>query len=66
MVLGSARWDKNKYLESNLHVCSRDNTKAGIYNIERRTKGRRGKKKKIRTGTLVQFYYSTNPYDTNY
>ena len=24
------------------------------------------KKSRIKTGTLVQFYYSTKPYDTNY
>ena len=28
-------------------------------------KGKRRKKSRIRTETLVQFYYSTKPYDTN-
>ena len=46
MVLGSARWDRNEFSESNLHVCGRDDTKVGIYNIERHTKG--GRKKKIK------------------
>ena len=58
MVLGSARWDRNEFSESNLHMCGRDDTKAGIYNMERCTKGGGGRKKsKIRTVTLVQFYY---------
>ena len=68
MVLGSARWDRNEFSESNLHVCGRDDTKAGIYNMERCTKEERGskKKKKKKTVTLVQFDYSTKPYDTYY
>ena len=37
MVLGSARWDRNEFSESNLHVYGRDGTKAGIYNMERCT-----------------------------
>ena len=47
-------------------MCGRDDTKAGIYNMERCTKEREEEKSKIRTVTLVQFYYSTKPYDTNY
>ena len=67
MILGSARWDRNEFSESNLHVCGRDDTKAGIYNMERCTKKRKGEKKsKIKIGTLVQFYYSTKSYVTNY
>ena len=38
MVLGSARWDRNGFSKSNLHVCGGDGTKAGIYNMERCTK----------------------------
>ena len=34
MALGSARWDRNEFFESNLHVCGGDGTKAGIYNME--------------------------------
>ena len=44
MVLGSARWDRNDFSESNLHVYGRDGTKAGIYNMERCTKTGGGKK----------------------
>ena len=40
MVLGSARWDRNEFSESNLHVYGRDSTKAGIYNMERCIEGR--------------------------
>ena len=40
MVLGGAGWDRKEFLESNLHVCGRDDTKVGIYNMERYTKGR--------------------------
>ena len=43
MVLGSARWDRNEFSESNLHMCGRDDTKAGIYNMERCTKEREEK-----------------------
>ena len=46
MVLGSARWDKKEFSESNLHVCGRDDTKAGIYNMERCTKENKIKKNK--------------------
>ena len=59
MVLGNARWDKKEFSESNLHVCGRDNTKVGIYNMERCAK--RGG-----IGTLIQFDYSKKPYDPNY
>ena len=66
MVLGSARGDKNEFSESNLHVCSRDGTKAEIYNMERCTKRGEEHKKQKKTGTLVQFDYSTKPYHTYY
>ena len=42
MVLGSARWDRKEFPESNLHMCGRGDTKTGIYNMERGIK----KKKK--------------------
>ena len=44
MVLGSARWDRNEFSKSNLHVCGRDDTKVGIYNMERCTKEKKGEK----------------------
>ena len=47
-------------------MCGRDDTKAGIYNMERCTKEGEKEKSKIRTMTLVQFCYSTKPYDTKY
>ena len=56
MVLGSARWDKNEFSESNLHVYGRDDTKAGIYNMERGIKKKKKKEEglsKNRTVTLV-------------
>ena len=66
MVIGSARWDRNEFSESNLYVYGRDGTKTGIYNMERCTKRGGEEKSRIRTGSLVQFCYSTKPYDTNY
>ena len=70
MVLESAGWDRKEFSESNLHVCGRGDTKTGIYNMERCTKKRRGRKikglSKIRTVTLVQFDCSTKLCDTNY
>ena len=65
MVLGGAGWDRKESPKSNLHVCSKDDTKIVVYNMERCT-GKREEKSRIRTGTFVQFYYSTKPYDTNY
>ena len=33
MVLRSVGWDRKEFLESNLHVCGRDDTKIVVYNI---------------------------------
>ena len=38
MVLGGVGWDKNEFLESNLHVYGRDDTKIVIYSMGRCTK----------------------------
>ena len=65
MILGGAGWDKKESPESDLHVYGKDDTKIVVYNLERCTK-KREEKSRIRTGTLVQFYYSTKPYDKNY
>ena len=55
MVLGGAGWDRKESLESNLHVCGKDNTKIVVYNMEKCTeKWKKKSRKKI--GTLVQFY----------
>ena len=43
MVKRSAKWDRNEFSESNLHVYGRDDTKVRIYNIERHTKKGKGK-----------------------
>ena len=38
MVLRSVGWDRKEFLESNLHVCGRDDTKIVVYNMGRCTK----------------------------
>ena len=38
MVLGDVRWDRKEFLESNLHVYDRDETKIVVYSIGRCTK----------------------------
>ena len=35
MVLGDVGWDKKEFLESNLHVYDRDDTRIIVYNMER-------------------------------
>ena len=35
MVLGGVRWDKKEFLEFNLHVYSRDDTKVVVYSMGR-------------------------------
>ena len=39
MVLGGVRWDKKEFLESNLHVYGRDDTKIVVYSMGRWPKG---------------------------
>ena len=39
MVLGGAGWNRKEFLESNLHVCGKDDTKMTIYNPEECTEG---------------------------
>ena len=46
MVLRVAGWDRKEILESNLHVCGRDDIKIVIYNMGRCTK--KGGSKKIK------------------
>ena len=38
MVLEGAGWNRKEFPESNLHVCSKDDTKIGLYNMGRCTK----------------------------
>ena len=38
MVLRGAEWDRKEFLDSNLHMCGRDDTKIVVYNIGRCTK----------------------------
>ena len=40
MVLGGVGWNKKDFLESNLHVYGRDDTKIVVYNMRRWPKGR--------------------------
>jgi len=54
MVMESARWDRNEFSESNLHVYGRDDTKAGIYNMERCTKKKK-KEKDWNSCTILLF-----------
>ena len=44
MVLGGVGWDRKEFLESNLHVYGRDDTKIVVYSMGRCTK-KRGRKK---------------------
>ena len=44
MILGGIGWDKKEFLESNLHVYGRDNTKIVVYSMGRWPKGRDRKK----------------------
>ena len=44
MVLGGVGWDKKEFLESNLHVYGRDDTKIIVYSMERWPKGKGAKK----------------------
>ena len=39
MVLGGVGWDKKEFLESNLHVYGRDDTKIVVYIMGRWPKG---------------------------
>ena len=56
MVLESARWDRIEFFESNLHVCGRDGTKAGIYNMKRCTKKEREEHRKTKKKRLELLY----------
>ena len=38
IVLGSVGWDRKESLESNLHVCGKDDTKTTVYNVEKCTR----------------------------
>jgi len=60
MVLGSVRWDKNEFSESNLHVCGRDGTKAEIYNMERCTKKGEEHRKQKRLELLYNLIIQQN------
>ena len=54
MVMESARWDRNEFSESNLHVYGRDDTKAGIYNMERCTKKKKGEGLELLYNFIIQ------------
>ena len=40
MILGGVGWDMREFLESNLHVYGRDDTRIIVYNMERWLKER--------------------------
>ena len=42
MVLGGAGWDRKESLESNLHVCGKDDTKIVVYNMKKSIEEREG------------------------
>ena len=44
MILGGVGWDKKEFLEPNLHVYGRDDTKIVVYKMRRWPKGRDWKK----------------------
>ena len=47
MILGDVGWDKKEFLESNLHVYGRDDTKIIVYSMEKWPKERRGRSQVI-------------------
>ena len=55
IVLGGAGWDMKESLESNLHVCGKDDIKIIVYNMERCTKK---KKKNPRLELLYNFIFN--------
>ena len=44
--LGGVRWDKKEFLEPNLHMYGRDDTKIRVYSMEMWPKERKGKKQR--------------------
>ena len=44
MILGGVGWDKKEFLEPNLHLYGRDDTKIVVYKMRRWPKGRDWKK----------------------
>ena len=54
MVLGGVGWDRNEFLEFNLHVYGRDDTKIIVYSMERNKKrGRKSLERKILENNLM-------------
>ena len=45
MDLGGVGWDRMEFLESNLHMCDRDDTKIVVYSLGRCTRKEDGRKK---------------------
>ena len=46
MVLGGVGWDKKEFLESNLHVYGRDDTKIVVYSMGRWPKEKGSEKRR--------------------
>ena len=56
MVLEGVRWDKKEFLESNLHVYGRNDTKIVVYSMRRWTKEKeRGEYQAIFCNKTVNF-----------
>ena len=54
MVLGGVGWDRKEFLEFNLHVYGRDDTKIIVYSMERNKKrGRKSLERKILENNLM-------------
>ena len=54
MVLGGIGWDRKEFLEFNLHVYGRDDTKIIVYSMERKKKrGRKSLERKILENNLM-------------
>ena len=53
MVLGGVGWDRKEFLESNLHVYGRDDTKIVVYSMGRCTKKKKEEKKERRNQVIL-------------
>ena len=54
MVLGGVGWDRKEFLEFNLHVYGRDDTKIIVYSMKRKKKrGRKSLERKILENNLM-------------
>ena len=52
MVLGGVGWDRKEFLESNLHVYGKDDTKIILYNMEMGHKRKELERKTLKNNPL--------------